>query len=542
MKDVNQKLKYFIYARKSSEAEDKQVASIDAQVDELNILAKEFKFEIADTLHESQSAKEPGRPVFTEMIRRIHNGEAQGILCWKLDRLARNPVDGGQITWMLQENVIKHIQTHGRSYYPTDNVLMMAVEFGMANQFVRDLSANVKRGLRHKASLGWLPGVAPAGYLNTPDREKGYKIVIKDPERFPLVRKMWDLMLTGNYTAPRVWKIANKEMGYKTVRRRKEGGKPLSRSAIYKILTNPFYYGYFEFPEKSGNWIKGSHDEMITVEEYQRVQSILHKRGKPAPKQHLFAFTGLMKCASCGCSITAETKTKRQKNGNVHEYIYYHCTKKKTEPCFEKCIELKELNKQIDNTLAGITISDRFKDWAIKNLHEVRKNEAGMHEIVFQNKQKELDETVSQLHSLMLKYTSPENAEGQFISNEEYQAMKVQLTQKKQSLEVAVKTKGQEIDEWLELSERTFNFARYARIWFANGDLDTKRAIVACLGSNLLLKDGKLNIQLHPMFQSIFNNVVEAEKDLVAARTSQNVVVKGKTPAFADVRPSWLPN
>lgn len=537
-----------MYPRKSSEGEDKQVASIPDQIEELAKLASDAKLEVLEVLPEAQSAKAPGRPVFNEMIRRIYNGEARGIICWKLDRLARNPVDGGTINWMLQQGIIQHIKTYERSYYPTDNVLMMSVEFGMANQFVRDLSVNVKRGLRHKANLGWLPGVAPAGYLNTPDRAKGYKVVVKDPERFPLVRRMWDLMLTGNYTVSKILKIANKEMRYRTVQRRKEGGQPLSRSALYKMFTNPFYYGYFEYPEKSGNWVKGSHDWMITVEEYQRVQSILHKRGKPAPKQHLFAFTGLMKCTTCGCSVTAETKTKRQKNGNVHEYIYYHCTKKRdNKPCFEKSIELKELTRQIDGVLAGISISEKFKDWAIKHLHEVRISEAKTHEVAFQNKQKELESIASQLNSLMLKYTSPANTDGQLLSNEEYQALKTQLTQKKQGLELGVKAKGQEMDEWVELSERTFNFARYARLWFGNGDLDTKRAIVSCLGSNLLVKDGKLNIQLHPMFQTIAVNLPKAEQEMVLARTSyetqnsaQNLAKKGKTPALADACPSLL--
>ena len=160
MKQQQEKIKYFLYARKSSEAEDRQVASIGSQIDELTKLAKRENLEIANTFSESQSAKEPGRPLFNEMIDKIHKKEIQGIICWKLDRLARNPVDGGQINWMLQQGIIRHIQTFERSYYPTDNVLMMSVEFGMANQFIRDLSQNTKRGLKAKAERGWYPTFA----------------------------------------------------------------------------------------------------------------------------------------------------------------------------------------------------------------------------------------------------------------------------------------------------------------------------------------------------------------------------------------------
>jgi DNA invertase Pin-like site-specific DNA recombinase len=125
MNQTNQSIKYFLYARKSSEAEDRQAASIDAQKDELMKIAKDQGLHILDILEESQSAKKPGRKVFNSMLERIYKGEANGILCWKLDRLARNPVDGGQISWMLQQSAISQIVTFGRTYYPTDNVLMM---------------------------------------------------------------------------------------------------------------------------------------------------------------------------------------------------------------------------------------------------------------------------------------------------------------------------------------------------------------------------------------------------------------------------------
>ena len=144
--------KYFLYVRKSTDVEDKQVRSIEDQLAVLRALAKQEGLSIAQEFTEKQSAKRPGRPVFGNMLLKIERGEAQGILCWKLDRLARNPIDGGQISWFLQKGTIQHIQTHDRSYYPTDNTLVMSVEFGMANQFILDLSVNTKRGLHEKVT------------------------------------------------------------------------------------------------------------------------------------------------------------------------------------------------------------------------------------------------------------------------------------------------------------------------------------------------------------------------------------------------------
>ena len=109
-------------------------------------------------------------------------------------------------------------------------------------------------------------------------------------------------------------------------------GLKIARSNMYVLFTNPFYYGSFEWPRGSGNWYQGKHDAMITPEEYDKVQMLLGSRGRPRPKRHVFAFVGTMKCGECGLSITAESKTKVQKNGNVHHYTYYHCTKKRG-PC-----------------------------------------------------------------------------------------------------------------------------------------------------------------------------------------------------------------
>ena len=482
-----------------------------------------FFMEIIEIFTESQSAKAPGRTVFNEMIRRLYAGEANGVLCWKLDRLARNFIDGGAIIDLLQSGKMQSIRTHEKFYLPSDNVLMMAMEFGMANQFVRDLSVNVKRGLKNKAEKGWLPGIAPIGYQSTPDREKGFKEIEIDPERFPLVRRIFDLMLTGNYTAPQIWKMT-KEWNLTTIKRKKIGGHHLSKSGIYALLANPFYYGRFEYPVGSGNWIQGKHKPMIEEEEFNHIQRMLGKKGKPCPKTHLFAFTGMMRCGFCGSSITAETKTKRQKNGNVHEYIYYHCTKRKNEACVEKSVEVKNLNAQIDELLSRITISEGFKEWAIKYLHEIRESEAESQETILKNKNKELESVNTHLSKLILDYTSAENTDGGIMSADELKAVKGGLQKRKIALEEELTKVNIEKDKWLELSEKTFNFARYARSWFEQGNNDTKKSILNCLGSNLIIKDQKLNVLLHPFFLSIFEEKDKVEANFASARTSKNLL------------------
>src|SRR6266481_3622257 len=174
---------FFIYCRKSSEDEDRQILSIDAQLSELNEIARREGLAIAETFTESKSAKGPGREVFNEMLRRIERGEANAILSWKLDRLARNFDDGGKIIGLLQRGVIQEIRTFEKTYLPSDNVLMIAVELGMANQYVRDLSVNIQRGIREKIRRGVFCGKAPLGYYNEP-RPEHFKKVKRILERF----------------------------------------------------------------------------------------------------------------------------------------------------------------------------------------------------------------------------------------------------------------------------------------------------------------------------------------------------------------------
>ncbi|MEK7619172.1 MAG: zinc ribbon domain-containing protein, partial [Patescibacteria group bacterium] len=214
------------------------------------------------------------------------------------------------------------------------------------------------------------------------------------------------------------------------------------------------------------------------------------------------AFTGLIRCI-CGGMVTAEEKYKHQKNGNIHHYIHYHCGHKIKPDCTEKSIRTEELEKQIDSELKKIEIPERFQQWAIKYLHELRTGEAKAQEDTFVMKQRALLRTTQQLDSLMLKFTSPENRDGSLFTTEEYQSLKGPLLKEKARFENELKDQGKQKEEWLELSERTFNFARYARVWFENGDIETKRAIFACIGSDLTLKDKKLFIQMRKPFEII---------------------------------------
>lgn len=517
----------FIYARKSSESEDRQVASVESQLKELSDVVKKSKLQVANTYRESQSAKAPGRPQFNLMIEEISKGTVQSVVCWKLDRLARNPVDGGSIIWAVNQLGLQIVTP--TKIYTKDDLLLMYVEFGMANQFINDLSKNTKRGLKAKAEKGWLPSGAKPGYMNDKYAERGNKTVVKDPDRFPLIRKAWELMLTGEYTPPKVLTVMNKEWGYRTPKRKRLGGKPMTRSYLYKVFTDPFYYGEFEYPVGSGNWYKGKHEPMITKDEFQRVQAILGRKIKARPKTRVFDYTGLFECGECGAAITAEDKLQcictgckkkfscktrdncsycgllisEMSNPVILHYIYYHCTKRVNPKCTQGSITKEEFEKQVDKKLSKIQISERFKDWAIKYLNEANESETEDRNKVLTSLQEAYNDCVKRIDNLVKLKISPHNSDGSLLSDDEFRNQKESLIKEKASLEEKLGDTDDRIDKWIELTEKTFNFACYARHWFANGTREQKRSIFHGLGSNLKLFDKTVLIDVDKPYEEI---------------------------------------
>ena len=513
---------FFLYSRKSSESEDRQVLSIASQIEEMTALARRIGVPIREVLCEARSAKAPGRPIFDAMLRRLGAGEADGIICWKLDRLSRNPVDGGSLIWAVKQHglrIITPTQTYSRE---DSNLMMMYVEFGMAHQYIEDLGRVVRRGLETKARMGWYPTVAPLGYLNHRDRPRGESDIIADPACFPLVRRMWELLLTGAYTPPQVLTIATRDWGL-----RLRSGHALSRSGIYRLFTNPFYAGRFEYPKKSGQWHQGRHKPMITEDEFTRAQTLLQGRGRPRPVAKTFAFTGLIRCGGCRARVTAEEKhqlicascrlkfargartacprcdtsltgsASRHRSPKPLDYVYYHCTKQKDPTCPQRGVRVESLEAQIAAHVARLTISPRFEAWVLARLRKLPEFDREAQDAAARAREQAHRACVTRLDNLLDLKTSPENAGGRLLSDDEYLRRRTVLLEEKARLETRRQQEsGNDVDR-ISLLAQVFAFSREASEWFARQDPTLKRLILAVFAgddSNLTLVDQKLRI------------------------------------------------
>ncbi len=533
MKTEANKIKYFLYARKSSESEDRQVQSIDDQVNRLNKLASDLHLDIEKTYTEAKSAKKPNnRPVFDEVLERIENGEADGILCWQINRLSRNPIDSGKLSWLLQQGTLKSIQTIDRQYLPDDNVLLFSVESGSANQFILDLSKNVKRGIQGKLERGERPGMAAVGYLN----DVITHTIVKDVDRFPLIRKCWDLMLTGNYTVPQLLDKLNNEWGFLSAKRKKTGGKPLALSGLYKIFTNQFYTGVIVH---KGQQYEGKHEPIITLEEYDRVQILLGRKGKPRSKRHEFAFTGCLRCGTCGCLYTAETHNKVLKSGEIREHTYYHCTRKTTKvKCNQrKNILVNDLEVMIEKEIEKYTILPEFLGWALEVLNKKNDTEIDDRSKIYEMRHRALAAAQNELDELTkMRYR-------QLIDDDTFIKEKNELQAKVTQMKGQLRETETRAEKWLELTEKTFTFATYARKAFitAKGKegLELKKEILMAIGKTPIMQEGKLLIEPNEWFIPIANGYSTLEKEYQGLEPDKMPMNKVKTEALASVITRW---
>jgi site-specific DNA recombinase len=478
-------INYFLYCRKSTDVEDKQVLSIEAQLNELRALAQREGVNILETFIEKKSAKIPGRPLFNGMMNRIEKGEASGIVCWKLDRLARNPVDDGKIKWFLQTKVIHKIITPERIYRPEDNTLISAVEFGMANQFILDLSTNTKRGMREKVRRGEYPSLAPVGYIN----DSRTKTIVINRKKAHTIKQAYELYAQNNSRLEDISKfLAEQDFIGKR-------GKPLARDQVSAILSNPFYYGHFRY---TGEVYEGRHEPIITKQLWDKVQDVL--KGRSRTRINLYApqpLCGLFRCGECNCMITGQDRLKRQKNGVTHRYIYYHCSKR-GQPCSQPYIRGEELDKQLSELLSNYAMPPEWeKAWL--DLAEKDKRESVNFTVGFvqelRSKIIDIDRKLQRLRDIYLD---------QDIEQEEYRKDKNNLMSEKKSLEEQIARFEQNRNSWFE---PLINWIKDAQtlnaIAVGTSLLQKKQFAQKVFGLNLSLKDKKIDFTPQTQWASL---------------------------------------
>ncbi len=566
-----QEIIYASYARKSSEAEDKQALSIESQDDELKKLAKSNDISLCDEFifEESHSAKKAfARPVFERLLQKIESRSAQGILVWHPNRLSRNAVDAARLIQLMDEEKLVEIRTPSQTFRntPQDKFFfqLMTSQAKMDND---QKGIDVKRGLRKKNQMGFPGGVAKPGYINDYGI-KGQRKIKVDPDRFELVRQIFELFLSGKYSVRKLVKYADGVLGLRSIQRSKEGGKPLALSRLYTILKDPFCAGFFFGKDENGDSVRYEVHEsvprMITEEQYWEIQTMLGRKGAPRPSVYTdaFPYKGKTHCGTCGGGVTAEhkyqvicsecrykfsyrhmdacprceTKTSDMTNPVFLHYIYYHCTKKKDPNCPEGSMR----EERIDNSMAeyvenNFAVSKALSEWCIRHLDELSENDKQNEyerKAAWQREKAEKQKEYDELVRMKMKGLIDDDAE--FLKLKA--CLKADIQRVDQVLNDAAGTNTASLEE----VKKAFSLIVGVAEAFRNGSFDEKQEALSALGSNLTLKDKKLTITGKELFSVIANGLVEAKGVNNAFEPKKCGAGLDESEVFASVRPTLL--
>ncbi len=333
-------------------------------------LAEREGLNIVEVREESHSAKESGqRPVFQSIIEDVKKSKFDGIVAWDASRLSRNAGDLGRVVDLMDQKLILDIRTHSQRFTNSPNDKFMLMILCSQAKFENDHKGeNVKRGLRAKCERGFRPGISPLGYLHDKYADKGQKRVLLDEKRAPIIKQMFEKVAYENWSGRDIFKWLN-QLGIKT-----RTGKQIHLSAIFRMLSDTYYYGEFEYPVGSQKWYQGAYDPIITKDLFLKTKANLLSPPKRHPGTKEFDFVRLFKCGACGSGICAEEKFKKLKNGEVHRYIYYHCSKSVDKECKQKVIREEELLKQLLLLIDKIDIDQiELRSHMEKELNKYRK-------------------------------------------------------------------------------------------------------------------------------------------------------------------------
>lgn len=359
---MSESLVFIAYARRSSEGETKQIESIGDQVRSLRPVIEEQGLKVVRWFTEDKSAMHPHkRPVFREMLDMIIAGKANALLCWHVERLARNPLEWGELQQLLGDGVIQRIKTPEREYRPGDDMTALAIAASEASEYSRRLRREVSRGASGKAERGWYPYSAKHGYVV----DLVTKEIDPDPVRFPLILAVLEQIAARELT-PAQGLVSLNANGYRTRRYRKKDGtiggdKPMSRATFYRLLTDRFYTGRHLY---RGEEFVGRHRPMITDDQYRSIQRVLGRPLRDKYQKHFHLFAGMIVCGVCGCQITAETQFKEYKTtGGWRSYTYYHCTGRRG--CDKRSVTEAQVEQTILRQLEGIQFQPEFVDFCL---------------------------------------------------------------------------------------------------------------------------------------------------------------------------------
>jgi DNA invertase Pin-like site-specific DNA recombinase len=518
-------MRAIIYARVSSREQEETGYSLPAQEKLLKEYAKRKGFEVVKVFSISESASgRRQRQIFNEMLSFIKKNDIKIILCEKVDRLTRNLKDAVLIDEWLEKDAERQVHLVKDSLILHKNSrsqekLNWGIRVILAKNYIENLSEEIKKGQMEKISQGWLPGVPPLGYKLV--GSEGHKIPIVDEEKAPLIKRMFELYATGNYSLEKLVEVMWKE----GLRTRK--GKKLCKSRMASILSHPFYYGKIRW---NGRLYDGKHQPLISKELFDRVQKVLNGKATPKYRKHLWFFKGLIRCGTCNRLITWE------KHKGI---VYGHCSQYRK--CAQKTwVKENEIEAQILEALETLEIKNkRLMEWIHKALKDSHKDEIAYREACLNELKRRYEMILNRLDRLY-----DDKLDGK-ISEEFYERKFKQYSKEKEEIESAIKRHEKANLKYYELGLNLYELSQKAREIYLKANLEEKRQLIKLVFKELYLNGNYLAFTYTKPFELISKAIKETNSSKIeislqiSSEKFEPAKMNSKTGVKSPVCPVW---
>jgi site-specific DNA recombinase len=497
-----------IYARVSSKEQEKEGFSIPAQLKLLKEYAAAQGFVVAQEYVDIETAKQTGRATFGEMVAYLKTRPSVRVmLVEKTDRLYRNLKD-----WVTIDEL--DVEMH----FPKEGVVlsresrssekfMHGIKVLMAKNYIDNLSEEARKGMQEKAEQGIWPTIAPLGYRNVLG-PGGKKIIEPIPEIAPLITKLFEWYATGTLSL----KEAARKMRTEGLVYRKSGA-PVPVSTVHSVLRNRLYIGEFEW---NGQLYQGKHQPLVSRELWERVQGVLD--GRQATKhrrmKHDFAFSGLIACGHCGCSIVGEIKKQR--------YVYYHCTGYKGR-CKEPYTREEALEQRFSDMLGRLSFDDEVLSWVRVALNACHADEKREHEAAITRLREEYDRLQNRIHAMYV-----DKLDG-CVDSDFFESMSAEWRAEQDRCLREIEQHQSADQSYLEEGVQLLELAQNARQLFEKQQPREKRRLLNFVVSNCSWRDGELTATLRQPF------------DLLAQTTAMAAMAAADGRSKSAKTEIWLP-
>lgn len=483
--------KAILFARVSTRRQEEEGLSLEnIQVPRLEEYAKEKDLEIVERFVFQESADRKIRKRFTEVMEYMKNhDDVEAIIAFRVDRVTRNyrdavamdslRVDLKKELHFVDDRLVLTYKSSGRDIQDWD------LKVFIAKQTINRLKDDAQNTIRTKLSRGETPNTAPYGYKNV-TLDDGRKWVEKDPFENPIVSRAFELYIKEIYSYATLAKQLRTEFGVN-----------IQRSQVERILCNPFYAGFIL---SDGKEYPHHYELTIDYDEYQLAKDIRTNKRKVYRKYDTkpFVFRGTVYCKDCGCLITPEVKEKHQKNGNIHQYKYYHCTNSKKEHRGKvHWVREEEMNSQVANILKGLVIPDEQVEWlksSLRDSHEGKKEYIESKQSLFESEIRKYGKRLEVLYEDKLDGS---------ITREQYQELSEKYSKKQKEFERKLANLLDTNKDYYDTACDILDLASRAYELYLGSELDEKREILNLLFQDLYLKDEKLVYKLNKPFDSI---------------------------------------